>query len=157
MFDFAWSEIAVIAAVALIVIGPKDLPRVLRTVGQWVGKARVVAREFQSSVDQMIREAELEDIRNTVNQIATTDVAGTIEKAVDPQGEIKQALTPPALTDGTTPSAGEAVTTAPALNAPPPEPVSLEPVAGEPVALADMSDAAPAKPVPLPEKSSTAA
>jgi sec-independent protein translocase protein TatB len=56
MFDFAWSELALIAVVALVVIGPKDLPRVLKVVGYWVRKARGVAREFQGSIDQMIRE-----------------------------------------------------------------------------------------------------
>jgi sec-independent protein translocase protein TatB len=58
MFDIGWSELAVIAAVAIIVIGPKDLPLALKTVGQWVAKARGLAREFQGSVDEMIREAE---------------------------------------------------------------------------------------------------
>jgi len=58
MFDIGWSELAVIAAVAIIVIGPKDLPLALKAVGQWVAKARGLAREFQGSVDEMIREAE---------------------------------------------------------------------------------------------------
>ncbi len=49
MFDFAWSELAVIAVVALVVIGPKDLPRVMRTVGIWVGKARAIARPSPAS------------------------------------------------------------------------------------------------------------
>ncbi|HKW55395.1 MAG TPA: Sec-independent protein translocase protein TatB, partial [Stellaceae bacterium] len=66
MFDFAWSELAVIAVIALVVIGPKDLPRVMRTVGLWMGKARAIAREFQSSLDQMIRESELEEMRKSV-------------------------------------------------------------------------------------------
>ena len=59
MFDFAWSELALIAVVALVVIGPKDLPRVLKTVGKWVRKARAIAREFQGSLEQMVNEAEL--------------------------------------------------------------------------------------------------
>lgn len=58
MLDIGWSELAVIAAVAIIVIGPKDLPLALKAVGQWVAKARGLAREFQGSVDEMIREAE---------------------------------------------------------------------------------------------------
>ena len=56
MFDIAWSELGVIAVVALIVIGPKDLPKVLRTIGQWTAKARSMAREFQSGIDDMVRE-----------------------------------------------------------------------------------------------------
>src|SRR5580658_1355371 len=79
MFDIAWSHLAVIALVALLVIGPKDLPRVLRTVGTWVGKARAVAREFQSSLDQMVRERELEN-------------------SIDPGGEMERSLKAPLLT-----------------------------------------------------------
>ena len=63
MFDIGWSEMAVILMVALIVIGPKDLPRVARTIGKWTGKARGMAREFQRSLDDMAREAELQDVK----------------------------------------------------------------------------------------------
>jgi sec-independent protein translocase protein TatB len=62
MFDVAPTELLLVAIVALVVIGPKDLPRVLRTVGQWVGKARGVARQFRSGFDEMIREADLADM-----------------------------------------------------------------------------------------------
>jgi sec-independent protein translocase protein TatB len=62
MFDIAPTELLIVALVALVVIGPKDLPRVMRTVGQWVGKARGMARHFRSGIDTMIREAELEDM-----------------------------------------------------------------------------------------------
>ncbi|MEJ0070208.1 MAG: Sec-independent protein translocase protein TatB [Pseudomonadota bacterium] len=63
MFDLAWSELLVIGVVALLVIKPKDLPKVLRTVGYWVRHARQVASEFQSSLEQMAREAELSDVK----------------------------------------------------------------------------------------------
>ena len=62
MFDIAPTELLLVAVVALVVIGPKDLPRVMRTVGQWVGRARGMARHFRSGIDTMIREAELEDL-----------------------------------------------------------------------------------------------
>jgi sec-independent protein translocase protein TatB len=62
MFDIGYSELLIIAVVALIVIGPKDLPRVMRTVGNWVGKARGMARHFRSGLDTMMREAELEEM-----------------------------------------------------------------------------------------------
>ena len=62
MFDIAPTELLIVALVALVVIGPKDLPRVMRTVGQWVGRARGMARHFRSGVDTMIREAELEEM-----------------------------------------------------------------------------------------------
>jgi sec-independent protein translocase protein TatB len=62
MFDIAPTELLVVAVVALMVIGPKDLPRVMRTVGHWVGRARGMARHFRSGIDTMIREAELEEM-----------------------------------------------------------------------------------------------
>ena len=62
MFDIAPTELLVVALVALIVIGPKDLPKVMRTVGHWVGRARGMARHFRTGVDAMIREAELEEM-----------------------------------------------------------------------------------------------
>jgi len=62
MLDVAPQELLLVAVVALLVIGPKDLPRVMRHVGRWVGKARGVARHFRSGFDQMVREAELEEM-----------------------------------------------------------------------------------------------
>jgi sec-independent protein translocase protein TatB len=62
MFDVAPSEFLLVIIVALVVIGPKDLPRVMRVVGHWVGKARGVARQFRSGFDDMMREAELAEM-----------------------------------------------------------------------------------------------
>ena len=62
MFDIAPSEFMLVALVALVVIGPKDLPKAMRVVGYWVGKARGVARQFRSGFDAMVREAELEEM-----------------------------------------------------------------------------------------------
>ncbi|HEX8572652.1 MAG TPA: Sec-independent protein translocase protein TatB [Allosphingosinicella sp.] len=62
MFDIGYSELLLIAVVALIVIGPKDLPKVMRTVGHWVGRARGMARHFRSGIDTMMRESELEEM-----------------------------------------------------------------------------------------------
>jgi len=62
MFDIGYSELLIIAVVALIVIGPKDLPRVMRIVGQWVGRARGMARHFRSGIDTMMRESELAEM-----------------------------------------------------------------------------------------------
>lgn len=63
MFDIGPSELLLCAIVALVVIGPKDLPRVMRTVGQWVGRVRNMGRHFRAGVDTMIREAELEEMQ----------------------------------------------------------------------------------------------
>lgn len=62
MFDVAPSEFLLVAVIALVVIGPKDLPRVMRAVGRWVGKARGVARQFRSGFDEMLRESELREM-----------------------------------------------------------------------------------------------
>ncbi len=62
MFDVASSEFLLVVLVALLVIGPKDLPRVLRVVGKWVGKARGVAAQFRSGFDEMVRQSELEEL-----------------------------------------------------------------------------------------------
>ena len=62
MFDVAPTELLLVAFVALVVIGPKDLPRVMRVVGQWVGRARGMARHFRAGFDTMVREAELEEM-----------------------------------------------------------------------------------------------
>jgi sec-independent protein translocase protein TatB len=62
MFDIASSELLLVAIVALVVIGPKDLPRLMRVVGHWVGKAKGVARQFRSGFDEMVREAELREM-----------------------------------------------------------------------------------------------
>jgi sec-independent protein translocase protein TatB len=62
MFDIAPTELMLVALVALVVIGPKDLPKAMRVVGHWVGRARGVARHFRSGLDEMIRQSELEEM-----------------------------------------------------------------------------------------------
>jgi len=94
MFDIGWSEMALILLVALIVIGPKDLPRVARTVGQWVGKGRAMAREFQRALEDMAREAELDKVKNEIEKAGRTNVGKTIEKTIDPSGELTKAFDP---------------------------------------------------------------
>jgi sec-independent protein translocase protein TatB len=66
-----WTELLVLAVLAMIVIGPKDLPRVMRTVGRFVGKARAMAREFQSSFEEIAREAEMEEMRKEAETLRT--------------------------------------------------------------------------------------
>jgi sec-independent protein translocase protein TatB len=69
MFDIGWSEFVVIAVVALIAIGPKELPGVLRMVGQWMGKARKMAAEFQSQFQEAMREAEMADLKKSFDEV----------------------------------------------------------------------------------------
>jgi sec-independent protein translocase protein TatB len=72
MFDIGWSELVVIAVVALIAIGPKELPGVLRMVGQWMGKARKMAAEFQGQFQEAMREAEMADLKKTFDEVKET-------------------------------------------------------------------------------------
>jgi sec-independent protein translocase protein TatB len=97
MFDFAWSELAVIAVVALVVIGPKDLPRVMRTVGQWTRRARAIAREFQGSLDQMVREAELDEVKRHIDRATSFNVENEIRRTIDPTGDLQRSLDEPVL------------------------------------------------------------
>lgn len=92
MFDIGWTEIAIIAVVAIIVIGPKDLPYVLRTLGQWVGKAKALTREFRGHIDDLIRESELDEVKRQIEMAEETDVAGMIENSIDPDHEIRQVM-----------------------------------------------------------------
>src|SRR6516165_10774304 len=69
MFDIGWSELVLIGVVALIAIGPKELPGVLRTVGQWMGKARKMAAEFQGQFQEAMREAEMADLKKSFDEI----------------------------------------------------------------------------------------
>ncbi|TVQ55877.1 MAG: twin-arginine translocase subunit TatB [Rhodobacteraceae bacterium] len=72
MFDIGWSELMVIGSLALIVVGPKELPRLLRTVGQYVAQARGMAREFQRSMEDAAREvdlSEMKELRETANEL----------------------------------------------------------------------------------------
>ena len=90
MFDIGWSEMAVIAFLTLIVIGPRELPQVLRTVGQWVRKAQSLAREFQRGLDDMAREADLEDAKKLVD--AGRSIANPkkmIMDNLDPTGSVQ--------------------------------------------------------------------
>lgn len=88
MFDIGWSEMAIIALIALIVIGPKDLPRTMKTVAQWMRKARSLTREFQSGIDEMVREAELEDARKALEATRHGNLQRTISNAIDPDDEV---------------------------------------------------------------------
>jgi len=99
MFDFAWSELALIAVVALVVIGPKDLPRVMRTVGQWTRRARAIAREFQGSLDQMMREAELDEVKRHIDRASSFNIENEIRRTVDPMGELQSSLNEPVMSN----------------------------------------------------------
>ena len=93
MFDFAWSEIALIVVVAVVFIGPKDLPVAIKAVTAMLKKARRMAGEFQTHVDEMVREADLSEVRDGFNKIRSFDFKGTVERAVDPDRTMRDTFT----------------------------------------------------------------
>jgi sec-independent protein translocase protein TatB len=97
LFDLGWSEILLIGTVALVFIGPKDLPKAMRVAGYWVRKARTLSREFQSSIDQMIREAELDEMRQDLKKAAEFDLDKEFHNTIDPTGSLSESLKPPEL------------------------------------------------------------
>lgn len=97
MFDFlSWSHIAVIAAAALIFIGPKDMPVAIRTITGLIKKARRMAGEFQGQMDDLVREANLHEVRDSINELRSgLDVKGQIGRFVDPDNTIRSAFENP--------------------------------------------------------------
>ena len=137
MFDFAWSEIAVLGVIALVVIGPKDLPKALKTAGFMVRRARMMAREFQNSVDDMIRDSELQEIRETAAKAAGVDLNKAVQNVIDPGGEIRSAMAEPL--------GGPLAQEAP----PPPPAVEGSAIGALPAAAAE-TDQSLLKPIPTP-------
>lgn len=95
MFGFSWSEILIIGVVALVVIGPNDLPRAMKTAARWMSAGRKLAREFQGHVDGLVREAELDELREQARKLAMTPLSQHIESIVDPDKEIAKGLAAP--------------------------------------------------------------
>ena len=96
MFNIGWSEYLVIAVIALIAIGPKELPGVLRMVGQWVGKARKMAAEFQGQFQEAMREAEMADLKKSFDEVkeaATGFASGDLMTSL--QNDVNSALANP--------------------------------------------------------------
>ena len=92
MFDIGWSEILLIAIVAIVVVGPKDLPPMLRAAGRMVSRLRKTAGEFQSQFNEALREAELDGVKDSINEIRGLNPMNEIRKSLDP---IQAALAKP--------------------------------------------------------------
>jgi sec-independent protein translocase protein TatB len=90
MFDIGWSEMLVIVVVLIVVVGPKDLPKVMRMAGQWAAKARRMAAEFQNSLQELAHEAELDDVQREIKNLANTDVNKILHETVDPEGKLAE-------------------------------------------------------------------
>src|SRR5450755_1232724 len=162
MFDIGWSEFLVIAVVALIAIGPKELPGVLRMVGQWMGKARKMAAEFQGQFQEAMREAEMADLKKSFDEVkeaATGFTGGNIMTSL--QKDVGEALRiddidKPAISQSDTPAMSATDTPARVATEPLAIPTTPEPptpetfveaeahaAATEPPAIAREAEAAP--------------
>jgi len=131
MFELDWGKLVIIGIVALIAIGPKELPTVLRTLGQWMGKIKRMANEFQGQFQEALREAEMtdlkkqaEDLHSSVKDFTNFDPLADAEKAADRAAE----------------GAGEPAT------------ASAEPVAAAPASPAEPAHAPPPIDLPMPEQ-----
>ncbi len=89
--DLSWSHMLLVLVVALVVVGPKDLPKVMRTMGQWAGRARAMADQFRKSFDEMARQSELDELRKEV------DALRTMRPLAETERTISQALSAPPL------------------------------------------------------------
>ncbi|WP_432757268.1 Sec-independent protein translocase protein TatB [Consotaella aegiceratis] len=141
MFDIGWSEFLVVAVVLVVVVGPKDLPQMLRTFGRATGQMRRMAGDFRRQFDEALRESELDDVRSTVRDIRKLDPTSDIRKAMNPMravgDEIRSSLS--AAVKAPEPKVPAAQDTAKPVG--PEDAVAAETPAGTP------STAAPAEPV----------
>lgn len=94
MFDIGWSELLLIGVVALVAIGPKELPGAIYQLGRWVKQMRAMAREFQTHVDDLMHQAEVEELRKQAMKATDFDIETMAEKAVDPDRSLRTALAP---------------------------------------------------------------
>ncbi len=140
MFDLSWSHILIVLIVALVVVGPKDLPKMMRVAGSWVAKARAMAGEFRKGFDEMARQSELDELREEIEALRKHRPLADIEN------DLHQSILPPdELPTGTAPQeALEPHTEEPALIEEHPAPSGGAPQEG----LAPQSEATPESSVP---------
>ena len=168
MFDISWGKLVIIGVVALLVIGPKELPSVLRMVGQWMGKIRRMAGEFQGQFQEAMREAEMTDLKKQFDETTsslqttfdTTDIKNEMEKLIgDPATPPSDPTAPAPETPATAPIDPVALGTAPVAPEPavdlsvpmpelPPPPESKDFAEAAPAPAAAPSPARPSEPVP---------
>jgi sec-independent protein translocase protein TatB len=93
MFDIGWSELAIIAVVALVVLGPKELANSMRTLGQWAGRARALAQEFRRGLDDLARESEIKEVAEKLDSVRNFDLGRHIDAATEPSPAASAAQT----------------------------------------------------------------
>jgi len=155
MFEVGWTEMLVIAIVMIVVVGPKDLPNMLRTFGRTVAKLRAMAGDFQKQFNDALKEAELDDVKKSVDALRGLNPASEIRKQLNPfeqaaadlRSGIDNVMKPKPAPDPSEPAAPEATPAEPLKNGATEMPAAMEaPVASEaPVAAKAAEAAAPVK------------
>jgi sec-independent protein translocase protein TatB len=92
MLDIGWTELLVIAVILIVVVGPKDLPPMIRAFGKMTKRLRQTAGEFRAQFDEALREAELDDLKNSVNDIRSLNPANTIRETLNPLRQMGQEI-----------------------------------------------------------------
>ena len=152
MFEIGWTEILVIAVVAIVVIGPKDLPRAMRSVGQWTTKVKRMAGDFQRQFNEAVREAELDDVKKEVASLGKLDPMADLRKSLTKVNtDLKADLTKVDVSIATSLAKPDAVNPVPTV---PPAP-AIAAVAEAPADLPEATVMAPVatpaiEPAPLP-------
>lgn len=106
MFDFSWSEIMLIGVVALVFIGPKDMPVALRAISRAIKRVRRMAGEFQHHMDDMLREADLQDVQSTFRDLRAMNVKSALTNFVDADGTLSRSMADPFAAHAVPPAAG---------------------------------------------------
>lgn len=88
----SWWEISIVGLMMILVLGPKELPHAMRTIARFMRKARRLASEFQGHMDDLVREADLDDVRKTVTALKNEDMGSVIGQAVDPTGDFTREI-----------------------------------------------------------------
>jgi sec-independent protein translocase protein TatB len=150
MFDFGWGELILIGIVALVAIGPKELPGALRTLGQWVAKVRRMATEFQNQFHEALREAELAELKKEVDEMASKAQSyAQFDPIEDIRKDIESAASPPPAMEAplsVAPLSYTSDSSAPVEKSA--DPVSSPAVPAEPAATAVAADSGHADPAP---------
>jgi len=147
MFDISWGKLVIIGVVALLVIGPKELPAVLRQLGQWMTKIRRMAAEFQGQFQEAMREAEMADLKKQFDD--TTSAVKSTFDTTDIKNELEKMIQDPTATSTPPPAPASSPATPPSDPTAPQQQASTDPVAlgTAPVAPAPAVDVS----VPMPE------
>ncbi len=127
--DLSWSHMLIVLMVALVVVGPKDLPKLMRKMGQWTAKARGMADQFRRSFDEMARQSELDELRKELDELRNARPLADIDQ------QMSQTLAGPAVSFAPDPKAEDAKPEEPAIDHSEPVPEAVEPA--EPIAEGD--------------------